>query len=58
MFNAASSEDLGEEQALLNFVGTSQALHQHSTITLSTFKTASSKDLGEEQALLNLVGTT
>ena len=58
MFNTASSEDLGEEQALLNPVGTSQALHQHSLTTLSMFNTASSEDLGEVQALLNLVGTS
>ena len=58
MFNTASSEDLGEEQAVLNLVGTSQALHQHSMATPSIFNTASSEDLGEEQAVLNLVGTT
>ena len=42
IFNPASSEDLGEEQELLNLVGTTQALHQHSTTTPSMFNTASS----------------
>ena len=50
MFNNACSEDLGEEQALLNLVGTKQALHQHSKTTPSMFNAASSEDLGEEQA--------
>ena len=58
MFNTASSEDLGEEQALLNLVCTTYPLHQHSTTTPSMFNTASYDDLEEEQALLNLVGTT
>ena len=58
MFNAASSEDLGEEQAVLNLVGTTQALHQHSMATPSTFNTTISENLGEEQAVLNLVVTT
>ena len=58
MFNTASSEDLGEEQALFNLIGTTQALHQHIITTSSMFNPASSEDLGEEQALLNVVGTT
>ena len=57
IFNTASSEDLWEEQVLLNLVGTTQALHHHSTTTPSIFDTASSDDLGEEQALLNFVAT-
>ena len=58
IFNTASSEDLGEEQAVLNLVGTTQPLHQHSTSAPSIFNTASSEDLGEEQAVSNFVGTT
>ena len=58
MFNTASSEDLGEEQAVLNLVCTAQALHQHSRTIPSMFNTASSEDLGEEKAVLNIVGTT
>ena len=42
----------------MNLVGTTHALHQHSTATPSIFNTASSADLGEEQATLNCVGTT
>ena len=43
MLNTASSEDLGEEKAVLHLVGTTQVLHQHSMATPSIFNTASSE---------------
>ena len=59
MFNTASSEDLWEEQALLNLVGNTHLLYQHSTATASSFDiTTRSEDLGKEQALLNFVSNT